>query len=110
MHVQQILFLLAAAITTLTEALNGDSFECNTARVRIVTGLQETRTNTNNIADAETKQTANAGINQAANAINSIAVAVFSGETTPADARDITEAGLEITQAALQGVIRVSVC
>ncbi|KAK8081048.1 hypothetical protein PG997_008866 [Apiospora hydei] len=123
MHAQQFFVLLAAVGTTITEAhppsnvnqtqtphrppaprhINGGSFECNTARVRIVAGLQETRTNVEDIADAATKDAANEGINQSANAIKSIAVAIFSGQTPPGDARLITEAGLNVTQAALQG-------
>ncbi|KAK8128925.1 hypothetical protein PG984_010033 [Apiospora sp. TS-2023a] len=107
MHTQQMLFLLAAAGTTFIEArpsstsstspaprqVNGGSFECNTARVRIVAGLQETRTNVNQIVDVTTRGTANEGINLASNAINSIAIAVFTGVVPPADARKITEGG-----------------
>ncbi|KAK7957821.1 hypothetical protein PG996_010731 [Apiospora saccharicola] len=104
MHTQQTLFLLAAAGATFTEArpsssspaprqVNGGSLECNTARVRIVAGLQETRTNVNQIVDVTTRGTANDGINLASNAINSIAIAVLTGTVPPADARQITEGG-----------------
>lgn len=65
-------------------------------------GLQETLANVNAIADVTTRGTANEGINLAGNAINAIAIAVFSGETPPPEAREITEGGLNITDAALR--------
>ncbi|KAK8052356.1 hypothetical protein PG993_003741 [Apiospora rasikravindrae] len=112
MHVQQFFILLAAVGNTITEArpsaptprqINAGSFECNTARVRIVANLQETRSNVEGIADAATKDAANEGLNQSSSAINTIAVAIFSGQAPPGDARLDVEAGLNVTQAALQG-------
>ncbi|KAK7926648.1 hypothetical protein PG985_003646 [Apiospora marii] len=111
MHTQQILFLLAAAGTACIEAhpsspaprqvADDGSSVCSTTT--LMAGLQETRTNLDEIDDVTTRGTAIEGINLASNAINSIAVAVFVGDIAPANARQITEGGLNITQAALDG-------
>lgn len=69
--------------------------------MRIVAGLGETRSNVDRIDDVTTRGTAVEGINLASNAINSIAVALLSGEGPPAGARQTVAGGLNTTQAAL---------
>jgi hypothetical protein len=77
------------------------SAECNAARVNIVRSLIIVNSNVQVIQDPATQEAAQAGVDQAASGIQTIAEAIQAGEAPPAEARDVTGAGLQATGEAL---------
>ncbi|EJD01795.1 uncharacterized protein FOMMEDRAFT_156920 [Fomitiporia mediterranea MF3/22] len=88
------------------------NLQCNLDRLAIVTALGQTKNDVNSLASAGssdssvTSATSDAltGINSAQDGIATIAKALISGQTAPADARDQVGQGLTTAQNALNGI------
>ncbi|THU78096.1 hypothetical protein K435DRAFT_973671 [Dendrothele bispora CBS 962.96] len=82
---------------------------CNVARLQIVTDLAQTnkllgQVDTTDPATADAVSTAQSGLDSASDGIKTIAGALITGQTAPADARDQVGTGLNDALTALTGL------
>ncbi|ORY54704.1 uncharacterized protein BCR38DRAFT_479346 [Pseudomassariella vexata] len=97
--------LVAAAATGSARSIDTrqiGGISCNIARFQILQALGDTKDATGQIQDAAVQNATTTGLDQADAAIKTIASALLSGETAPADARDEVAAGLTAAFTALE--------
>ncbi|KAJ7788334.1 hypothetical protein B0H14DRAFT_3577108 [Mycena olivaceomarginata] len=93
------LFAAAAATAAPVQQRALGSLQCNVDRFKIVTTLAATSGAVMNI-----DTTSQAGLSSAGDGIKAIALALITGGTPPADARDQVKTGLDDAQTALIGI------
>ncbi|KAJ7315129.1 hypothetical protein DFH08DRAFT_422497 [Mycena albidolilacea] len=103
------LFAAAAATAAPVQQRALGSLQCNVDRFKIVTTLAATsgavkNIDTTNPDTATAVATAQAGLSSAGDGIKAIALALITGGTPPADARDQVKTGLDDAQTALIGI------
>ncbi|KAH8099915.1 hypothetical protein DFH11DRAFT_1737484 [Phellopilus nigrolimitatus] len=102
---------VSSAPLDLTRRQVGD-IQCNVNRLQTVSGLSQTISAVNDLASSGSADpsvtnattTALSGLNSAQSGISTIAKALLTGQTAPADARDQVGQGLSTAQTALSGV------
>ncbi|KZV91354.1 hypothetical protein EXIGLDRAFT_719417 [Exidia glandulosa HHB12029] len=105
-------FFVGSAAAAPLQSRQVGNLQCNLARLRIVGALASTTGTVEKISDATADDdvTASAaddaltGLDGASSGIKTIALALVSGQTAPADARDQVEAGLTQAKTALDSI------
>jgi len=101
-------FILLVDAAPLRSRQIGD-LQCNVARLQIVSDLAQTNSllsqiNGNDTATTSAVATAQGGLTSAGDGIKTIAAAILTGQSAPADARNQTAAGLQTALTALTGL------
>ncbi|KAJ7886160.1 hypothetical protein B0H14DRAFT_3127930 [Mycena olivaceomarginata] len=109
------LFAASAAMAAPVHQQRGlGSIQCNVDRFKIVTTLAATgsavkKIDTTDPDTAAAVSAAQAGLTSAGDGIKTIALALITGGTPPADARDQVQKGLTDAQTALTGITDATV-
>ncbi|KAJ6558216.1 hypothetical protein B0H19DRAFT_1070758 [Mycena capillaripes] len=108
------LFIASAAVAAPVNQRGLGSLTCNVDRFKIVTTLAATglavgKIDTTNPDTATAVAAAQAGLTSSGDGIKSIALALVTGGSPPADARDQTKQGLLDAQTALTGITDATV-
>ncbi|KAJ7911108.1 hypothetical protein B0H13DRAFT_1713938 [Mycena leptocephala] len=108
------LFAASVAFAAPVQQRGLGSLKCNIDRFKIVTTLAATgsavkKIDTTDPATATAVTAAQAGLTSAGDGIKTIALALVTGGTPPADARDQVQKGLTDAQTALTGITDATV-
>lgn len=95
------IFLALGAVAAPLESRQTGNLQCNIARLKTVGSLSKAGSAIKQIQDPATQSAAQTGLDMANGGIQTIASALLSGQTAPADGRNNVAAGLQAMNATL---------